>query len=221
VSETATSRWAGSPVDARLAASDVAAFQVAYVRQNGQFRQINQDPSYRGTNVLQMAGNLRVDRFLPTSLGLAMPLTVSYTRTAVNPELLTGTDIRGEALTGLRKPDSRSATVSLAIRRSQPGKSWATKGFVDPLTVAASLTTGRALTELSEHHAARELNDDIIARRRRLLGDEHPETMMAGAFDLILRGLDLGGEPEWMTALREASKRRQQEARELSEDEPG
>jgi hypothetical protein len=45
--------------------------------------------------------------------------------------------------------------------------------------------------------------------------------MMAGAFDLILRGLDLGGESEWMAALREASKRRQQEARELTEDEPG
>jgi hypothetical protein len=44
---------------------------------------------------------------------------------------------------------------------------------------------------------------------------------MAGAFDLILRGLDLGGEPGWMAALREASKRRQQEAGELSEDEPG
>jgi hypothetical protein len=45
--------------------------------------------------------------------------------------------------------------------------------------------------------------------------------MMAGAFDLILRGLDLGGESEWMAALREADKRRQQEARELTEDEPG
>jgi hypothetical protein len=73
----------------------------------------------------------------------------------------------------------------------------------------------------SNYHAARELNDDIIARRRRVPGDEHPETMMAGAFDLILRGLDLGGESPWMAALREASKRRQQEARELSEDEPG
>ena len=71
-----------------------------------------------------------------------------------------------------------------------------------------------------EYQAARELNDDIIARRRRVLGDEHPETMMAGAFDLILRGLDIGGESPWMAALREASKRRQQEARELSEDEP-
>ena len=81
-----------------------------------------------------------------------------------------------------------------------------------PDTLAAAFQLVCALTELGEHHAARELNDDIIARRRRVLGDEHPETIMAGAFDLILRGLDLGGEPEWMAALREASKRRQQEA---------
>jgi hypothetical protein len=89
-----------------------------------------------------------------------------------------------------------------------------------PDTLAAAVQLVCALFGLGEHHAARELNDDIIARRP-LLGDEHPETIMAGAFDLILRGLDLGGEPEWMAALREASKSRQQEARELSEDEPG
>jgi len=83
-----------------------------------------------------------------------------------------------------------------------------------PDTLAAAFQLVGALSELGEHHAAGELNDDIIARRRRVLGDEHPETIMAGAFDLILRGLDLGGEPEWMAALREASKRRQQEAQE-------
>ena len=87
-----------------------------------------------------------------------------------------------------------------------------------PDTLAAAFQLVCALTGLGEYHAARELNDDIIARRRRLLGDEHPETMMAGAFDLILRGLDLGGEPEWMAALREGDKRRQQEAREPTVD---
>jgi hypothetical protein len=86
--------------------------------------------------------------------------------------------------------------------------------------LAATFHLVCALSELGEHHAARELNDDIITRRR-VLGDEHPDTIMAGAFDLILRGLDLGGEPEWMTALREANKTRQQKARELNEDEPG
>ncbi len=149
VSQTGTA----ASVDARLTASDVGGLTMTYVRQNGQFRQINENPSYRGTDVLQMEGNLRLERFLPARLGLAMPLTVSYARTGVNPELLTGTDIRGEALSGLRKPDSRSATVSLSIRRSQPGTNWLTKGLADPLTVAASLTQGHSVTELSDAEA--------------------------------------------------------------------
>jgi hypothetical protein len=52
-----------------------------------------------------------------------------------------------------------------------------------------------------------QLDEDTLARRRRVLGDDHPETMGSAAFDLILRGLAIGGEPEWMAALREAHKR--------------
>jgi hypothetical protein len=146
VSQTGTA----SSVDAKLTLSDVGNVTVAYVRQNGQFRQINQDPSYLASNVVQTSGNLRLDRFLPTGLGLAMPLTVTYARTGINPELLTGTDIRGEALSGLRKPENRSTTVSLSVRRELPGKHWLTKGLLDPLTATASVTDGRALTELSD-----------------------------------------------------------------------
>jgi hypothetical protein len=52
-----------------------------------------------------------------------------------------------------------------------------------------------------------QLDEDTLAARRRVLGDDHPETMGSAAFDLILRGLAIGGEPEWMAALREARKR--------------
>jgi hypothetical protein len=52
-----------------------------------------------------------------------------------------------------------------------------------------------------------QLDEDTLARRRRVLGDDHPETMGSAAFDLILRGLAIGGEPEWMAALGEAHKR--------------
>jgi hypothetical protein len=137
-------------IDARLTASDVASVSMAYVHQNGQFRQINQDPSYLGTDVLQLSGNLSLDRFLPQSLGLAVPVTVGFARTATNPELLTGTDIRGDALAGLRKPDNRSSTVTMAIRRARPGGSWLVKGLVNPLSASASLTQGRATAEMSD-----------------------------------------------------------------------
>jgi motility/secretion related protein SprA len=179
-------------VDARLTASDVGSFTMAYVRQNGQFRQINENPSYRGTDVLQLAGDLRLDRFLPTRLGLAVPLTVSYARTGVNPELLTGTDIRSEALVGLRKPDSRSMSVGLSIRRSQPGKGWLTKGLVDPLSLSANLTSGRTLTELSEAKStAFAFNASYLLQLRRK-GIRLPLGGIAGALPGFMRRGELG-----------------------------
>jgi hypothetical protein len=146
VSETGL---AGS-FDARLTASDVGAISLSYINQNGQFRQLNQDPSYRGRSVLQLNSNVRLDRFMPTSLGLAMPLTLTYANTGVNPELLTGTDLRASALPGLRKPESRSTSLALLVRRSEVGRSWLVKGLVDPLSLTASLTNGTNVTELSE-----------------------------------------------------------------------
>ncbi|MBA3556300.1 MAG: hypothetical protein H0W29_16320, partial [Gemmatimonadales bacterium] len=146
VSQTGTAM----SLDARLVASDVGNFSAAYVRQNGQFRQINQDPTYRATDVMQFGGNLRLERFLPTSLGLAVPLNLTYARTGVNPELLTGTDLRGDALPGLRKPESWSATYALSVRRNRQGTNWLTRGLVDPLSFQANFTQGKTQSELSQ-----------------------------------------------------------------------
>ena len=130
VSQTGTAM----AMDARLLASDVGNVNASFIRQDGQFHQINRDPSYRTTGTFQLNSNWRLDRFLPTSLGLSIPLTVSYSRSDVTPELLTGTDLRGDALQGLRKPHSWSGNYTLAIRRNQRGRNWLVRGLVDPLS---------------------------------------------------------------------------------------
>ena len=146
VSEVGTA----TAVDARFIASDVGSLTAAYIRTDGQFHQINSTPTYRTTGTLQLSTNWRLERFLPASLGLAMPLTVTYNRSDVSPQLLTGTDIRGEALEGLRTPRSWTASYNLAVRRSQRGASWLVRGLVDPLYLTGVLTNGRSRTELSD-----------------------------------------------------------------------
>ncbi|MBA3318757.1 MAG: cell surface protein SprA [Gemmatimonadales bacterium] len=148
----------GSPVsevgtalalDARLVASDVGNVSVSYIRQNGQFRQINQDPSYRGTGTLQLNAGWQLDRFLPTSLGLSVPLNIIYNRADVSPELLTGTDLRGDALAGVRKPRSSTQSYNLSIRRNRKGARFLTRALADPVSVRATLVRGRVGTEFS------------------------------------------------------------------------
>ena len=173
-------------VDARLTASDVGALSFSYIRQNGQFRQLNEDPSFRASNVLQVAGNLQLDRFIPASLGLAVPLTVSYARSGASPELLSGTDLAAAALTGLRQPSSWSGTYSLSLRRSTSGRNWITRGIADPLSLTASLTQGHNQTELSDARAnafSVNLNYALQMRRR--------------GFRLPLGGL-VRGLPRWL-----------------------
>jgi motility/secretion related protein SprA len=136
--------------DTRFVASDVGSISAAYVRRDGQFHQINDDPSYRTNGTFQLSTNWRLDRFLPPSLGLAVPLTISYNRSDVDPQLITGTDIRGNALPGLRKPQSWTANYNLSIRRSQRGTSWLARGLLDPMSLAAVYTKGRSRTELSD-----------------------------------------------------------------------
>ena len=136
-------------IDARLAAADVGDLTLSYQRQDGQFRQIGQTPSYRTTGTALLSSSWRLDRFLPQSLGLAMPLTLTFTRTGVDPQLIGGTDIRGSSLPDLRRPHSWSSAYGITIRRSQRGTSWITRGLVDPFTLTGTLIRGRARTELN------------------------------------------------------------------------
>jgi tetratricopeptide repeat protein len=43
------------------------------------------------------------------------------------------------------------------------------------------------LSELDEYRAAKELNDDTLARRRRVLGEDHLDTRASAAFAIFLR----------------------------------
>ena len=192
LSEPVSATGMAGSVDARLVASDVGSVTLSYTNQNSQFRQINEDPTYRGRSALQLMSNLRLERFLPTSLGLAIPLTISHARTGVSPELLSGSDIRGDALPGLRRPESRSTTVSLAIRRSRPGKAWMVKGLVDPFSLTASLTRGNAVTELSEASSRNyNLNLNYLLQMRRH-GFRLPLGGLVGALPGFVRESDLG-----------------------------
>ena len=173
-------------VDAQLVASDVGNVSLSYVQQNGQFRQINEDPSYRGTGALQLNTGWQLDRFLPASLGLAVPLNINYSRANVTPELLTGTDLRGDALPGLRRPSSSTQNYTLTIRRSRKGSDFLTQALADPLSLRASLVKGRSRSEFAS-----------------ATSDAHSLTasynlqMQRRGFDLSLGGL-LGGLPRWL-----------------------
>ncbi|MEO8199320.1 MAG: cell surface protein SprA [Gemmatimonadota bacterium] len=156
-------------VNGRLTASDVADLQMTYLRQDGSFQQIGSNPTYQTTGSMLLFSAVRLDRFLPKRLGLLMPLTVSYAKSSVDPDLLSGTDLRAADLVNLRKPENWTATYTLAMARSSRGTRWLTRGFIDPISLSATVVTGRAQTELSEarsYSSSYNLNYSLLLNRK-------------------------------------------------------
>lgn len=141
-------------VSAQLIASDIGNLSLSYVYQDGQFRQIGQAPSYRTTGALQAATSVRVDRFLPAKLGLAIPLTFAYGSTRADPQLITGSDLRADQLEDLRRPRSSSSSFTLNVRRVARDGAWLTRALINPLSFSANLVGADATTELSESNTS-------------------------------------------------------------------
>ena len=48
-----------------------------------------------------------------------------------------------------------------------------------PDTLLSASNLAADLRTLGEHQAARELDEDTLARRRRVLGEDHPDTLLS------------------------------------------
>jgi len=136
--------------DARLLASDVGDINASYLYTDGQFRQIGQTPTYRSNTTWRAGTSVRIERFLPTSLGLSMPLQLGHVIQTADPQLLAGSDIRGDALSGLRRPSSNATSWNLVVRRNVRTGSFLTRTLLNPLILSTNGSVADATTELSK-----------------------------------------------------------------------
>jgi hypothetical protein len=136
-------------IDARLQAADVGDFAFGFTSRDARFQQLGEAPSYVTDAALRFGGTFRLDRLIPGG-GFSIPFTVQHTRSASDPLYLNRSDIRADALTGLRRPQSSATSYAIAYRRITRGRSVLANLLIDPLSAQASLTQARSTTELSD-----------------------------------------------------------------------
>ena len=142
-------------MNARAQVADVGSLDVNGVYQSGNYHQLGQAPSYQNVGTVTTVAALRVDRFLPTSLGLQIPANFSSNHTAVDPDLINGTDVQGAALTGLRKPSNSATQWSFSIRHpTQPNEGRLSHLVLSPLSLAASGSVANNVASLSESNSS-------------------------------------------------------------------
>jgi len=126
---------AAGAIDIAVAAADVADLAISVSRRDGQFRQLTDDPSYVTDNSANISGTLRVDRFLPDRWGLSVPVTFQRSLIASDPFYLSGTDLRADALQGLRTPRTSSASYAFSARRIRQASKGIARWLLDPVSL--------------------------------------------------------------------------------------
>lgn len=121
-------RLGGAVTDAGVAgqlnldmqAGDFVDAHVSYAHRGALFRQLNEDASYQTTAELSVRGTAELSRFAPAGWGIEAPLSISHTRTGLEPSFLEHTDVRADRLTGLRDTGAERTRVGLLLRKRTP-----------------------------------------------------------------------------------------------------
>ncbi len=150
VSDVVQETGVAGAVDVTLAAADVADLALSVSRRDGQFRQLGEDPTYNTDNAASLAATVRLDKFLPGRWGLSVPVTLRRTTSNTEPFYLRSTDLRADAIAGLRTPRSSAATYSFAARRVRRADGRLGRLLLDPLAFSGTYASGDARSDLSQ-----------------------------------------------------------------------
>ncbi|HWC73754.1 MAG TPA: hypothetical protein VG454_07435, partial [Gemmatimonadales bacterium] len=80
----------------------------------------------------------------------SLPVTVSRTVAASDPFYLTNTDIRADALPGLRRPHATNTAYTFAARHIRRSPRLLSRILIDPLSLSGAFNTGGSRSELAQ-----------------------------------------------------------------------
>jgi hypothetical protein len=91
-------------------------FRAGFQGTSPRFRTLDQGPNYQDDAVLNLSGSVQLGAVLPSRWGVDLPLSVSHYRVGEDPLFLSGTDLEGGAIPGIRTGGIRETRASLTLR---------------------------------------------------------------------------------------------------------
>lgn len=133
-----------------LDAAGVLTSRLSITSRGAFFRQLRSDATYQTDRNVNLQSRLAVDRWLPSSWGLDVPLTLSVDRTSQAPQFLANSDVQASRLRDLRPTQARQTRVGLSLsKRTRTANPWI--GFVvDGLSARAAVSASNGSTVTSE-----------------------------------------------------------------------
>ncbi len=136
-----------------IVASDFADIRVSGSRRDPHFRQLSEQPTFLADNTWNVSSAFRLEKLLPPSLGVSMPVTINYASDAVDPFYISRSDIQGDAIDGLRTPRSAATSITFGLRKSRASLGRIYSPLINNLSLSSAYTTGRSRSEYEEGQA--------------------------------------------------------------------
>ncbi len=157
-------------MSANLNMGGFADIQATMTHRDPNFRQLGEQPTFETDQDMDVTATFRLEKLLPASAGISLPLTVSKISSAEDPLYLEESDISGKGIAGLRKPKNDLTTYSLTARRSTP-VGGVFGPLVDNLSLNSSYTTGVDRTEFQDEN-----NNTLTVGLEYSVGGAAPQT---------------------------------------------
>lgn len=143
-----------SSVNVSLDGAGVLQTRLNMTNRGAFFRQLRDLPTYQDDRTLNLFSSLAVDRWLPSSWGIDMPVTLELSEASQAPVLLANSDVRANEIDNLRDTEAGQTRVGVSLRkRTQSANPWL--GFVvDGLDARASYATADGSTITTENESS-------------------------------------------------------------------
>ena len=144
-----TPGYAGQ-IGLEVRAGGIADIRIVTSRRDAYFRQLAEQPSYVGAGALDLTSTVRLEKLLPASLGMSLPVTIAYSGTSADPVLLERSDLRADQVPGLRTPKTSATSYAVSARRLTPLGNPILGAILDNVTLNGALSTASARSEYQD-----------------------------------------------------------------------
>jgi hypothetical protein len=114
------------------------------------FRQLRDRATYQDDRTMNVFSSLAVDRWLPSSWGLDLPVTYEHARASQAPVLLANSDVRADQIRNLRETDATQNRVGVSVRKRTRSANPVVSFVVDGLDARASYARASGSTVTTE-----------------------------------------------------------------------
>ncbi len=101
-------------------AGDFINGSISYAQQDDVFQQLNETPSYLAAGDVSFNADAHLDRLMPSSWGIDLPLSLTHSRSGQDPTFLANTDVLAGNLGTLRETGSGNTRVGVRLSKRTP-----------------------------------------------------------------------------------------------------